>query len=109
MERTYETITDAVQDLNARGYISDFLLLVEKECLRDKISNISLSPDEFEIDETYRFEGETDPGDEMILFAISSKKNHMKGIIVNAYGMYADSVSSNIVKRLKTHLNNEPQ
>ena len=59
---------------------------------------------EFEIDETYRFEGETDPGDEMIVFAISSKKHNIKGVVINAYGVYSDSSTSKIVERLKKHL-----
>jgi hypothetical protein len=63
-----------------------------------------LSPEEFEIDETYRFEGSSDPGDEMIVFAISSKKYNMKGIVVNAYGIYSNSESSKIVNRLTQHL-----
>ena len=46
----------------------------------------------------------TDPGDEMIVFAISCLKHNLKGIVVNAYGMYSDSTSSKIVERLKEHL-----
>jgi hypothetical protein len=34
-----------------------------------------------------------DLGDKMIAFAVSSKKNNLKGIIVNAYGMYSDTTT----------------
>lgn len=65
-----------------------------------------LSPDDFEIDDFYRFEGESDPGDAMIVYAISSKSNKLKGIVVNAYGVYADITSSAIVKKLNAHPEN---
>lgn len=100
----YETVSEAIKDLTKRGYTTDFEILTETECLICNKTSAQLSPDEFEIDETYRFEGSTDPGDEMIVFAISSLKHNLKGIVVNAYGMYSDSATSKIVERLRKHL-----
>ena len=102
--RNYETVSEALEDLKKRGYTTDFSVLTAKECLICNKTYTTLSPDEFEIDETYRFEGMTDPGDEMIVFAISSIKHTMKGVVVNAYGAYSDAASSKIVERLKEHL-----
>ncbi len=39
----------------------------------------------------------------MVVYAISSTNNKQKGIIVNAYGIYADNASSALVKKLNTH------
>ena len=103
-KRNYETVSEAVNDLNKRGYVTDFSILVEKECLICNKTAAQLSPDEFEIDEIYRFEGMTDPGDEMIVFAISAIKHNMKGIVVNAFGVYSDSVTSKIIEQLHRHL-----
>lgn len=100
----YETVSEAVNDLAKRGYTTDFEILKETECLICNKTSKQLSPDEFEIDETYRFEGNTDPGDEMIVFAISSAKHKIKGIVVNAYGVYSDSSTSKIVERLQNHV-----
>ena len=61
-----------------------------------------LAPEEFEIDEVYRFEGITDPGDEMIVFAISSVHHDLKGLVVNAYGMYADPSTCQTSCRMET-------
>lgn len=99
----YETVSEAIRDLSKRGYITDFKALTENESLIFNNSIKQLSPDQFKIDETYRFEGETDPGDQMIVFAISSAKHKMKGIVVNAYGMYSDSATSKIVEQLTQH------
>lgn len=102
---SYDTVSEAINDLIKRGYTTDFTIHTENECLICKNTATQLSPSEFEIDETYRFEGDTDPGDEMIVFAISSTKQNVKGIVVNAYGMYADSATSAIVEKLVNHIN----
>ena len=102
----YITVTEAVEGLEGRGYSKDFNVHPERECQICQKTGISLSPDEFEIDEIYRFEGMTDPGDEMIVYAISSKKYGLKGILVNAYGMYEDSATSTVVQKLLQHKDN---
>ncbi len=101
--KCYDTVTEAMADLKKRGYTIDFSILPDKEFLHSQLPATVLSPDEFEIDDFYRFEGETDPGDQMIVYAISSKKNNLKGIVVNAYGIYADNASSAIVRKLNAH------
>ncbi|MBI3510247.1 MAG: phosphoribosylpyrophosphate synthetase [Bacteroidetes bacterium] len=96
--KSYETMSEAVNDLVKRGYDHDFN--IEKEFLICEAENFRLSPDEFCIDEIYRFEGDTDPGDENIVYAISSEKKGVKGILVNAFGPYTDSLSAEIVAKL---------
>lgn len=108
MTYSYTTVSEAINDLAKRGYTTDFQILAEEECLLCNKSAKRLSPNEFEIDETYRFEGDTDPGDEMIVFAISSAKHNIKGLVVNAYGMYADSATAKIVELLHNHINTKP-
>lgn len=98
---SYDTVTEALNELAKRGYTTDFELITEKECLACHNSSLFLSPEEFEIDEFHRFDGDSDPGDEMIVYAISSKQHNMKGIVVNAYGIYSDPITSKIVERLK--------
>lgn len=102
--RNYETVSEAVNDLVKRGYTTDFNIHENGECLICNKGETSLSPEDFEIDETHRFEGQTDPGDEMIVFAISSKNSDIKGIVVNAYGIYSDSSAAKVVKHLSEHL-----
>ncbi|HVA98504.1 MAG TPA: phosphoribosylpyrophosphate synthetase [Bacteroidia bacterium] len=71
----YETASEAINDLAKRGYTTDFSILTETACLVCNKTATQLSPDEFEIDETHRFEGNSDPGDEMIVFAINRHQN----------------------------------
>lgn len=95
--RSYETLTEAIADLKARGFNLDFNLKeTQIECTE---TGLKLSPDEFEITEVYRFEGDTDPGDELVLYAIESKGG-LKGTLVNAYGMYSNTISNELIGKL---------
>jgi len=103
----YDTLSQAVNDLVKRGYTTDFLIESEKDCLvcKPKGKEVAeLSPEEFVIDEVYRFEGMTDPGDESIVFAISSPVYNIKGIVINSYGADFGYRSSKLVEHLKKHL-----
>ena len=100
----YDTVTEATAGLTERGYTTDFELMVEKECLACRKTSLCLSPEEFEIDEIHRFEGDSDPGDEMIVYAISSNLHDIKGIVINGYGLYSDPMTYKIVERLKKHI-----
>lgn len=101
--KTYETVTQAINDLTARGYEISFSL--EQDYLHAPQRQCRLSPKEFQVDEFHRFEGETDPGDEMIVYAISAIDGSVKGTLVNAYGTYADTASDALVSKLRTHPN----
>jgi hypothetical protein len=98
--KSYETLTEAVKDLKARGFDRDFNL--NDTFLQCSTSGTQLSPSEFEITEVYRFEGNTDPGDELVLYAIQSATG-LKGIFVNAYGPYANTISDEMIAKLKVH------
>ena len=99
---SYNTVTEAIPDLIARGYTRDFNVRPFTECFVCNKTGNTLSPDEFVIDEVFRFEGMTDPADEMILYAISSDQLRTKGILLNGYGMYAEPAITNIIKNLST-------
>lgn len=101
MRYSYSTLSEAVNDLQRRGYTDD-LTLTESSLLCGS-RGISLDPHEFEIDEFHRFEGNSDPEDQSVVYAISSKKGGIKGILVNAYGPDASSLTQELVRKLATH------
>ena len=94
----YDTLSEAVNGLKQRGYTIDFN--IESDALVCRKTPVSLAPDEFEITEIHRFEGNTDPADEAIVYAIESKHGH-KGILVNAYGPDANPIGNELVRKLK--------
>ncbi len=101
----YATLSEAMNSLIQLGYTTDFSLVTEKDCLKCNKTSLHLSPDEFEIEHWYHFDSMSDPADDTVLYVISSKKRDVKGLVVNAYGTYADSISSSIIDKLKTHIN----
>ena len=101
MARSYDTLSQAVNDLQARGYTDD--LTLHDECVICNGSNTALHPDDFTIDEFHRFEGESNPSDESIVYAISSAKHNVRGVLVNAFGPGASSLNQAMVAKLATH------
>lgn len=99
--KSYTTLSEAVNDLEKRGFTADFKLCSDGiECA---MLDLKLHPNHFEILESYRFDGMTDPADEAIVYAIASKDGKTKGILVNGYGIYTESMTDEMLKKLKEH------
>jgi hypothetical protein len=102
--QTYDTVVAALTGLKARGYTIDFNISFDKIiCAEDH--KIELNPNEFEIVEVYRFEGETNPSDEDVVYAVEAKHSNLKGTVTSAFGMYADEVSTEMTRKLSMHKN----
>jgi hypothetical protein len=99
--KNFETLVDCTNDLLKRGYTAN--LSMEGDTIDDKSQDIHMTADDFEIDEFYRFEGPSNPSDMSIAYAISSPKYNLKGVLINAYGTYADDSSSAIAAKLHHH------
>jgi|SRR6476620_1675296 len=93
------TLSEVLEVLKKEGYTTDFNL--KNSCLLCAGNSLEISPQDFVVDKHYRFEGATDPGDEAILYAISSEKYNLKGTLVNGYGIYSDEVSNEMMKALQ--------
>ena len=104
MTENYGTLSQTINALRVEGYSLDFNIR------RDRIvchqTNTVLSPEDFEIDKVYRFEGASNPDDQSVLYAISSSKFGVKGVLVNGYGISADAATDAIIAGLKTHPEN---
>ena len=99
--KNYATLSGTMNQLKADGYTVDFNL--EGDCLNCPSEQFKMFPSEFQIDRFYRFEGQSDPADAAILYAISSKKYNVKGVLVNGYGVYSESLTNDMITKLKTH------
>lgn len=94
----YSTITELIADLQQQGYTDDLACL--PHALECRTMSVELSPAEFHVDSFHRFEGDTDPADEAIVYAISSPTQGVKGILVNGYGTSSDGLSDAMVAKL---------
>ena len=93
------TLTEVLDHLQREGYTTDFNL--KDNCIECHGNMLQIFPDEFSVDKTYRFEGMTDPSDEAIIYAISSKKHNVKGTLVNGYGPASSSLTHEMVQALQ--------
>ena len=98
---SYETVTAALNGLRARGFTLDFNIAFDKLMCNE--NNICLDPHQFEIVEVYRFEGDSNPSDEDVVYAIESKEGNIKGVVSSAFGLYADTISSAMIQKLSMH------
>src|SRR5260221_14102094 len=95
---SYETVTEALSDLTKRGFTHDFS--IKSDAIECNELGLMLHPRDFEIAEVYRFEGDSNPDDEEVIYAIESKSG-IKGVLVSAFGTYADEISAELIKKLK--------
>ena len=95
----FETLIEAIDALRKEGYTEDFNL--QANCLDCREGSIQLFHDDFHVDKYFRFEGETNPSDESVLYAISSEKHGVKGILVNAFGIYSEPIADELMAKLK--------
>ncbi|HMQ89740.1 MAG TPA: phosphoribosylpyrophosphate synthetase [Flavilitoribacter sp.] len=99
MPASPETVSQAIEVLKKEGYTEDFNL--RQDCLECRNGRFRVFHDEFHIDKFYRFEGDSDPGDESIVYAISSDKHGLKGVLVNAYGIYSEPLTDQMLEKLR--------
>ena len=93
------TVTEVLAHLRTLGYVEDFNL--QQNCLVCSNGHYSVFHNEFVIDKVYRFEGDSDPADEATVYAISSPKYGIKGVLVNGAGIYTDEMTDEMLETLQ--------
>jgi hypothetical protein len=88
----YSTLLDAIKGLTVEGYSEDFNLQRGNK-------KYNMLRDEFVIDKYYRFDENSDPSDQSIIYAISLVKDGLKGILVNGYGIYSEPLTNEILAK----------
>ncbi len=102
----FRTLTEAMESFRTRGYNSEYtageagLILVE--------SGVVYQPEELTIVEHHRFEGDSDPSDMAVIYAIESNDG-LKGYYIDAFGAYSDPLSADLLKRVKIHEQTDQQ
>ena len=98
-----DTLVEILETLRKTGYKCDFLL--KGGLMHCKDTNEKFTSDELLIEKLYRFEGESNPADMSVVYAVKSS-NGTKGIIIDAYGTYEDSGISEFMKKVKINKEN---
>jgi hypothetical protein len=95
----YTTVSKAIEELKAKGFTVDFNI---------QESKIINTPEAFEIVHIYRYEGESDPGDEATVFGIKSSAGE-KGIFVAGLSAFTENVAAQVLNELSIKGKKEQQ
>ena len=79
------------------GYEIDFNLLDEK--LKTDAEREQFLSEDFIVDEVYRFEGPSNPGDEATLYAVRTSSGQ-KGVLVDGFNYSSGQISDELLKKL---------
>lgn len=80
---TAASVTEAITLLEADGYRSDSF---SDGTVRCHACGLPHQPAQLVVRHTFRFEGDTDPGDEAIVLGVECPVCEIRGIVVSAYG-----------------------
>ncbi len=95
----YVTLSETMNKLRNEGYTEDFNL--RQNCIECRNGEYKIFAEDFKVDKYYRFEGASNPSDSSILYAISSDRFGLKGVLVNGYGIYSDPATDELMEKLR--------
>ncbi|MCC4214055.1 phosphoribosylpyrophosphate synthetase [Leeuwenhoekiella parthenopeia] len=98
MKNTYSSLSKAIEDLKDKGYDTDFNLV--DEGIESKHLKKTWNAGQIEVEDAFRFEGMTNPGDNSVLYLINTHSGE-KGLLVDAYGAYSGQISQEMIQKLK--------
>jgi hypothetical protein len=90
-----ETLKRVIDELTRRGYTEHFRAI--EGGLQALGTGARFDPKDLVIRGYYRFEGTSDPDDMAIAYAIETKGG-VRGILVDAFGVYADPTTSEVLR-----------
>jgi hypothetical protein len=96
---TMSTISETITELDAEGFCD--LFRAEPGVLRALAAGRSFAPESLVVEHVRRFEGESDPGDMAIVFALRSEAGDVRGTFTTEYGpQLADPTAAEMMRRL---------
>lgn len=93
-----KTLVEVHTKLLADGYKEEFT--VSDNLLKALSTGKQYGPEEVSIANFFRFEGQTDPADSSIMYAIETKDG-TKGTLVDAYGPDADADKTIFIREVE--------
>jgi len=83
------------------GYSEDFNSKLSKMIKgTDHEKKLHRLHDEFVVDKVFRIDEDSDGGGQSVIYAISSKTDGSKGIVISGYGIYTDSDTNEILEEI---------
>jgi hypothetical protein len=86
----YTTVLEALDDLKEKGFTHDFNLQQEA---------IKANPHAYSVEHVYRYEGDTDPSEESVVYGITSNSGE-KGVFVSGFSANSDNEAAQVLEKL---------
>ncbi len=93
------TLTACLAMLDGKGYTTQFQT-VEENKIKSLDTERVYSPDDIRITNFYRFEGESNPDDNSILYAIETTGGE-HGTLIDSYGSNTDAAITDFIKAVE--------
>ena len=97
-KKEMKTLASTLNKLVTEGYTEDFK--VSETGLLSLQQEAKYSPEEVHVVDFFRFEGESDPADNSILYVIETTDG-IKGTLTDAFGPYADAGVTKFMKEVE--------
>jgi hypothetical protein len=92
-----KSLSTCLNKMVSDGYTEDFK--ITDDGLKSVNKPTNYKPDEINVVNYFRFEGESDPDDNAILYVIETRDG-TRGTLVDAYGVYNDTKVSNFMEEV---------
>lgn len=93
-----KTLASCMNTLQADGFNENFMVKDKKNHALE--AEKEYEPSEVKILNFYRFEGESDPADNSILYALETNDG-IRGLLSDAYGPYADTKVTKFISEVE--------
>lgn len=90
--KNFESLGDALSDLKKKGYEDDFA--TESFCLYCSDLDMRLDPEDFQVDEIDRVQGNSNTSDSAAVYAISSSAGVKGTLVMDGDGAQSANVKS---------------
>jgi hypothetical protein len=87
MYRQMKTVVEIIESLKVDGYIYEFS--IKDNALYCNSTESKYNAKDLLIEKTERYEGDSDPSDNVIVYGITAKDGS-KGTLIDSYGVYSD-------------------
>lgn len=94
-----KSLSSLLNKMVLKGYDDDFKM--SDKGLRSLKTEKYYRPDQINVVNYFRFEGQSDPNDNTIMYVIETSDGQ-KGTIVDAYGPYADRLLSEFMSQVES-------
>ncbi len=94
-----KTLSECMNSLKKHGFEHDFFI-TEEGWMKNYENDKKWTAEEVRIENYYRFEGQSDPSDNSILYAVETKDG-LKGTLSHPYGADSDGKTENFIKAIE--------